>query len=574
MKLLLLHIVCLLTLFSWAQKPLVYLEVEPKEAEVGEAITITVKANIQGDVDIDLPAAYVSSYNTMSGMEQEIDYNSGKVITYFYHSQSGTISKAGNYTIGPAYIKKGNKVYKSNTTSIQIKKEYTPPTSNYEFTSKQLRQPAFGIIETSKQSIFEGEPLLLNAKVYSLFSPTHLENYQEYTLEDVLDKHDIGASNQRIMVDEVNIRRTSYFTFEYDKKVVFPVGKGKITIEPFKLLLLRGFESLPLTSSSAVIEVKALPGNAPKDFTGGVGNIKIKRTISNDEFKQGDVFTLSLEISGNGNLQNLLEPNLKLPQGFLIYGDPEIKEDFVFGALGAEGKVTYNYNIQVTQHGKLNLPATTLSYFHPDSEKYIQLKTESNELIVAKNNKFQLAQKNSGSTLNSSFVSDEPAPLRASTNEENKPNFIFGSGVFWFGLSAPILIALLSGIWMRKKPEIEHKKSKNQQKEIFKKETEELFETAKTKLQAQEFGDFYSILEKAFVQSIAIALSATYEESINRQFIMRTLTEKKLSETKKEEIKQWFETCDAGRFGLGSIENNHIELIESSKKICQNINKQ
>ncbi|MFO0494445.1 MAG: hypothetical protein ACK50Y_02845, partial [Flavobacteriia bacterium] len=66
---------------------MVYLEVEPKEAEVGEAITITVKANIQGDVDIDLPAAYVSSYNTMSGMEQEIDYNSGKVITYFYHSQ-------------------------------------------------------------------------------------------------------------------------------------------------------------------------------------------------------------------------------------------------------------------------------------------------------------------------------------------------------------------------------------------------------------------------------------------------------------------------------------------------------
>jgi hypothetical protein len=573
MKLLLAHIVCLLSLLSWAQKPFVYLEVEPKEAEIGEAITITVKANIQGDVDIDLPAAYVSGYNTMSGMEQEIDYNTGKVITYFYHSQSGTLSKAGNFTIGPAYIKKGNKVYKSNTASVQIKKEYTPPVANHEFTSKQLRQPAFGIIETSKQSIYEGESLLLNAKVYSLFSPTHLENYQEYTLEDVLDKHDIGASNQRIMVDEENIRRTTYFTFEYDKKVVFPIGKGKITIEPFKLLLLRGFESLPLTSSSAVIEIKALPGNAPKDFTGGVGNLKLKRSLSNNDFKQGDVFTLSLEISGNGNLQNLLEPKLNLPQGFLIYGDPEIKEDFVFGALGAEGKVTYDYHIQVTQHGKLELPATTLSYFHPQSEKYIQLTSEQDELIVGKNSNFQLAQTKGGSTINNAVSSDQPAPLRAANNDEENHDFIIGSGIFWFGLSAPILIALLGGIWMRKKPEIAHKKSKNQQKETFKKETELLFEIAKSKLENQEFGDFYSMLEKAFLQSIAIKMNVPLEATINRQLIMKTLYEKNLSESKKIEIKQWFEKCDAGRFGLGSVENNHLDLIASSKLICQNIDK-
>ena len=268
-----------------------------------------------------------------------------------------------------------------------------------------------------------------------------------------------------------------------------------------------------------------------------------------------------------------MEPKLNLPQGFLIYGDPEIKEDFVFGALGAEGKVTYDYHIQVTQHGKLELPATTLSYFNPQSEKYIQLTSEQDELIVAKNSNFQLAQTKGGSTINNAVISDQPAPLRAATNDEENHDFIIGSGIFWFGLSAPILIALIGGIWMRKKPEIAHKKSKNQQKETFKKETELLFEIAKSKLENQEFGDFYSMLEKAFLQSIAIKMNVPHEATINRQLIMKTLSEKNLSESKNIEIKEWFEKCDAGRFGLGSVENNHLELIASSKLICQNIDK-
>src|SRR5690606_25882556 len=104
-----------------AQSPKVELSVEPKTADVGEIITITVKSNVQGQVEIDnLPSAFVHGYDVINGMEQEMDHATGDVITYYYLSQTGAFGKTGKYTIGPAFVKKGNKSYKSNKVTITI----------------------------------------------------------------------------------------------------------------------------------------------------------------------------------------------------------------------------------------------------------------------------------------------------------------------------------------------------------------------------------------------------------------------------------------------------------------------
>ena len=90
-----------------AQDPEVTLSIDPVSADVGEIITITIKSNMQGDVEIDnLPSSFVQGYDVMSGMEQEMDVNTGKVITFYHVSQTGAIGVKGNYTIGPAFVKK------------------------------------------------------------------------------------------------------------------------------------------------------------------------------------------------------------------------------------------------------------------------------------------------------------------------------------------------------------------------------------------------------------------------------------------------------------------------------------
>lgn len=570
MKQAFLHSVFLVVaLCSFGQKPIVILEVEPKEAEVGEMLTITVRANVQGEIDVDLPSGFIHGYEIMNGMNQEIDYNTGKVINYFYLSQNGAMPKAGTFKFGSAYVKKGNKVYRSNTVTVTIRKENTAPVTNgNEITAKQLRQPAFGIIEKSKSVIYEGEPLILNAKVYSIFDPSHLEDYQEFKLDGALDKHDITTSS-RITVREEKIKRNTYYAFEHDKKVIFPIGTGKFTIEPFKLMLRRGIEGVPITSSSTAIEVKPLPGNAPKDFIGGVGLFTVTSSIDQTKLKQGDVFTLIVEVSGYGNLQNISEPKLNLPKGFVVYGDAIVKEDIAFGSRGAEGKITYEYNIQVTKYGELVFPETTLSFFDPIKEKYVQISTQSTTLSVQKNAGFKISD-NSTTTLIESKGQDI-FPFKTSDELSTEHSSIVHSPVFWVGVTVPVLCGLFLGLFWRKREENEVHVVKKQEKQQAKVGIQNVFSEAENALMNQDYTNYYGLIEKGLQRSMGLYLRNDDSIILSKSTILEELRLKNVDTAKITALQQLFSSCEEARYGFGITPENRNALIVSAKQISQSI---
>lgn len=565
-----LHILfSLIACFSQAQKAIVILEVEPKEAEVGEMLTITVKSNVQGEIDIDLPSGFVHGYQITNGMNQEIDYNTGKVINYFYLSQNGAMPKAGTFKFGPAYIKKGNKVYRSNTVNVTIRKENTSTSpSSDDISSKQMKQPAFGIIEKSKSVLYEGEPLILNAKVYSRFDPSHLEDYQEYNLDGAIDKHEINAS-ARITVKEENVKKIPYYSFEYDKKVIFPIGTGRMTIDPFKLTLRRGIEGLPLTSSSTLIEVKPLPGNVPADFVGGVGQFTIAQKVNTNATKQGEVITLTIEISGYGNLQNVSEPKLILPKGFVIYGDAIIKEDISFGNRGAEGKITYEYNIQVTKFGSLTIPKTSISYFDPVKEKYIQISTGENQLSVTKNASFKVSD-NTTTTLVEKAEEDVQI-LRTENEYAQISDFWISSPTFWIGFTAPLSLALLIGLFWRKR---EENKEIGLQKTLKKKSQQSiqhLFSEAEAALNSGDFTNYYSLIEKGMQRSMALYLRNDDSITLSKATIFEELNARNVPENNITALKSLFTTCEEARYGFGISPENRDALVVSAKQVTQTI---
>lgn len=559
---------CLIAFYSAAQKPIVILEVEPKEAEVGEILTITIKSNVQGEIDIDFPSGFVHGYNVMNGMEQEIDYSTGKVVSFYYLSQTGAMPKAGTFKIGPAYVKKGNKVYRSNVVNITINKENTASYGD-DLSSKQLRQPAFGIIEKSKSVIYEGEPLILNAKVYAQFNASHLENYQEYTMDGVLDKHDI-SNVSRIMVEEEKIKRKTFYTFVYDKKVVFPTGTGTMTIDPFKLILRRGFESLPLTSSSTTVEVKPLPGNVPKDFIGAVGQFEISREIKTSEFKQGDVFTMVVEVSGHGNLQNILEPKLNLPRGFVVYGDPIVKEDFVYGSRGAEGKITYEYNIQITRYGNLTLPETMISYFDPTKEKYVQSTSGMNILDVAKNEQFKSPLSDT-STITSTPTEVTVSPLRRDEGNKLTANILYNSPIFWLGVSSPMFLAFILGLWWKKKEEQtlagEHKQVRQKSQMAI----QNLFVEAENALKQGDCDNYYTFIEKGIQRSMALYLKHDDSIVLSKAEIFSKLKEQKVDSSKIKALQDLYSACEYARYGMGQTSEDREKVVISAKEVIQSI---
>ena len=226
------------SIFCWGQSASVQLSIEPKSADVGEIITITVRSNVQGEVEVDnLPSSFVHGYDVMNGMEQEMDHNTGDIITYYYLAQTGAFGKAGKYTIGPAFIKKGNKTYSSNKVTISIGDKTQMSSSTV--TADQLRDPAFGVIQTNKATIYEGEPILVSAKVYANFNPSHLDGYRGYEMTGAVDKNAVGNPS-RIVVEPERFKGKQMYAFEYDKNIIFPTGTGTVRITPYTMNLYKG----------------------------------------------------------------------------------------------------------------------------------------------------------------------------------------------------------------------------------------------------------------------------------------------------------------------------------------------
>jgi hypothetical protein len=564
-------VVIVITLFvlnALGQKVEVILSVDPLSVEIGELFTLSVKSSVQGEVEIDnLPRSFVYGYDVMNGMEQEMDYNTGNVITYYFLSQTGAISKTGKFTLGPAYIKKGSKTYKSNMVTISVGNK--TQMSSGDVTEQQLNDPAFGIIQTKKSTIYEGEPVLVTAKVYSKFEPTYLDGYLQYELKGSIDKHTIVNSN-RIIVEMEQFRGKEYYTFKYDKNLIFPTGTGKFKIQPFSMNLHYGHNSFPIKSSHAIINVKPLPPNPPSDFIGAVGNFDVHRSIEGENLKQGDVLKMKVVISGVGNLQNSLEPKHNLPKGFIIYGDATVAETISYGSRGAEGKIEYEYNIQVSKPGDVLLPPTSISYFDLSLEKYVSVTTAVDTIHVDPNKNFVVSDE-SNSNDNELLELTETPKLRSSIVKSMSYS-IYGTSLFWIGVSSPILTALIFLLFIkRRKRSIQETFAKNEMKRKEKELSSGLFQLKSLVHQTNE-NEFYAGIETALKRAFEVFLKIGEDRIIDKQKIYAYLNDNGQKEL-SDRVKTLFSKCDQYRFGLAATNESKTKLLDELNSIINEIKK-
>lgn len=546
---------------SWSQKPMVQLIVEPKTAQVGEEITITVKTNIGNNIDIDLPASYLDGNTVMRGSNIEMDYNTGKLISFFYLSQTGTMTKEGSFVLGPAYVKKGSKVFKSNTLNIKIEKD-KPAHFGNDISSRQMRQPAFGIIEKSKNKIYEGEPLVLSAKIYARFSPNYLDGYQPFKIEGVIDEHNLG-NNQNISVGETSVKGVQMYSFEYDKKLLFLNQIGKQVVSPFKLNLKTDFDGYSFTSNSTTVEVLALPKGAPKDFTGGVGDFKFARTVKGKDYKQGDVFELIITISGTGNIHNIDKPKLNLPQSMSEYGDPIIEDDYTYSYKGSEGGVKYIYHIQLNKSGSLILPEQTFSYFDPNREEYVTLKEPKLEFNVVVNPSFVDNSKSitNQNNENEQIVSEnKELGAKGETDKFLTTEFLVGA------IGVPLVIALIFLlIRVGKKKDT----SINEKVIPVKTNRTEFRSTIHEQLEKltiyKDENELYSLIPKIFQKIIAYNKYNDLDLVIGNSELLDELSNLNLQEDVISEVKSILLYCDQARFGMVNNEVSRDEIIINTK---------
>lgn len=569
MKFLVATYLFLTSLMVIAQNNDVVITVTPDNVEVGQKMVVTIASSIPGDLKLEnLPVEFKRDYGTQQGQSSEVDYNTGAHKTVYYYSISGYMKKTGEYNFGPVYIKANNKTYPSNTVTVKVDKQVLMTSG--EISDAQLNSPAFGVINVNKKEIYEGEPIIVAAKIYCYFQPDDIRNYFSYSPVNTVTKHPIGIQSSTVSLSEEVIRGNKVNSFTYDKSIMFPSGVGEFLINPFKINLQKNFRYLPVTSSALKINIKPLPSPTPSTFFGGVGQFELTRTIDTSKIKEGDVFKMYLTLSGSGNLQNLIEPTLQLSKGFTQYGDPVVHEGFNYGIHGATGDITFEYNIQATGSGKLTLPELTLTYFSPQQEKYIDLVAETLEVDVIPNKTFTASNK---VLVEKENVNDDESQLSDTENNSNNDKGNWTNPLIITGISIPIIGALLFLLFRRKKEDDDsvNDSKENKTPDAFiaidsKQRIDEALLLAKNNINGDN-DIFYSNIDKAI--TLVVQEKLNIESIPNRSTISNYLNQQDTS--KSETYLTIMNECDQARFGFGDSSEDKSMIYNKTQGLISSL---
>lgn len=540
---------------AFAQKSKVELIIEPSHVEVGESIRITVKSTVEGIPEVDnIPGSFIQDYSINEAHQDIIDYNTGEVTTIHYYSYSGIITKAGKYEIGPAYVKNMSRVYPSNSVEVTIDPK-SNLSSNGQISNKQLNDPAFGVISCNKTEIYEGESVILSAKVYSHYDPSHISGYMAYTVPGAIIKYPLGNTNN-IKVNRERVKGIELFTFNYDKNVVFPSGVGKVVIEPYQLNLHQGYQSFPINSGSLSIKIKPLPINPPQSFVGAVGNYDVNTRIDSSNITQGDVFTYSVTLTGSGNLMNIREPRLNLPKGFIIYGDPEKEENFNVGINGAEGDITFHYHIQVLTSGHFDLVPLEISYFDPKKEKYITISGSPKNINVKRDPSIKDVADQDKNSNEVTIQSDQNDKM---TRDESSDKFSWKNIALIAIPGISVLAGLFFLLFRKKDKQKEDKKSIEQAIQVdHKMLILENYDHARSALTLNE-DVFYSSIQHCLNYTFLDLMKQT-EGTLSVSEITEWL--KSIDKTEHiERIQDIFEIIQASKYGMGSDKTEKQQIL-------------
>ena len=192
------------------------------------------------------------------------------------------------------------------------------------------------------------------------------------------------------------------YQFSEIKVALFPIQPGRLTIGPAvihcQLARLAGAgggndffdrffamaapQPVTLNSEPLTLQVDALPAGKPEDFTGVVGRLSARASADRVELKAGDAVTLSVVVTGSGNLKSLPEPKLPdVPSLRFFATESSASVDKANDRIG--GSKTFRTVVVPRVSGPARLPAFSFSYFDPERKAYARAETAPIALRVA-----------------------------------------------------------------------------------------------------------------------------------------------------------------------------------------------
>jgi hypothetical protein len=311
------------------------------------------------------------------------------VLTWHYELQ--TVQK-GIVTIGPARLQVGSRQLTTTAITLSVSEPTqaprpTPPPmrrgvsplNGFQYTQEPEEGHDFLRVVPSKTKAYVGEQLTVEWFLYYI-SP--IDN-PPVTMEPHVDgfwSEDLPRGNQNVpLLQSVNGRE--YMVGTAKRLALFPLQPGHLTITPMELQLQQvdffgsAVRSQKVKSDPVTIEVLPLPtAGQPRGFdSASVGRFQLAAEVDRDKVSVGEAVTLTLAISGRGNLRKLPPPALPRLDGWKSY-DPKVNVAIDPGDV-ISGRKTVEYLLLPERPGTTTIPAFTLPFFDPSTKSYVVEKT-------------------------------------------------------------------------------------------------------------------------------------------------------------------------------------------------------
>ena len=377
-------------------------------------VNYTLTTGGENGKDISLPESkdFDNLYGPIqTGYSQSTSIVNGKTTSQLSVSYACTMmaKSEGTFTIPAATIKVGNSEYKSNELTIKV----LPPDQTAAAASANASANQQGgqtssaggssddiFVRTiiSKNSMYENEGFVITFKLYTSVEIARIENIKFPEYDGFVAQEIELPSNVQWNMENYNGR--NYQTAVFKQTVLFPQRSGKITIPAGKFDLIIRVRSQQrqrsffddflnrydevkrsLTSNAVTVDVKSLPPNKPASFSGTVGDFKMTSSISTNQLKANEAVTIKVNISGNGNINLIKNPEIIFPNDFDKL-DPVVSRSSKVSQSGVNGTRTIEYNSIPRYAGNFIIPKAEFSYFDLKTGTYKTLTTDEFQLKV------------------------------------------------------------------------------------------------------------------------------------------------------------------------------------------------
>jgi len=574
----------LMSVSTYAQTPKLVASVSKNKLGLNQRVKIQFTINKQGADNFQAPN--FKNFQIVSGPSQSISQSWVNGSASFSQSYNYIIKplKKGEFLIPAASIKLNNKILTSKPVKVivldpvEIPKDPNDP--NYI-----AQQNVHLVAEISKSSPYVGEGIYVE---YRLYVSQNI-SVRDFSYTDSPQYN--GFWNQDIKIRGLTTQNGTYNGEQYryvvlQKALLIPTKSGKLTIDPIEMDIVIGvptgrgdFFGNPIVknitksfaSAKKFIRSKELPiEGKPESFNGAVGDFNFIVSSSKNILKSNETATVSVKVTGNGNLKLFELPEIKTPSELEVF-TPEQKEKINVTSRGIRGSVTKNYTVVPQFKGKYKIPSTEFSYFDLKEKKYVRLTSqdifvdvlEGKELVtdsdLASNSKKDIV------AIGDNFRYIQTSSAFSLANESG----FYTSKFYYLILILPLLFIPI-GIVIAKRNDARNNDVLGNKLRKADRLAKKYLSEAKKQLGTKEA--FYLALEKALHNYLKAKLRIETSD-ISKEKITELLKRKSVNESTIRSFIEVFNSCDMARYSPVSV----VEMkddYEKSKLVITQIDKQ